>query len=117
MTDYILQVLASNELSIEDSPLPEEVIKGIEDILALNGLTPQSLTIYREPQTIDIENSSGLTRIYSPFLLIAAKVFEGVLAQKMDPESDKWDPAFCTGEPWVELVELVKSMAKDAERR
>ena len=113
-TQYRISMMAEHGLKMGLAPEGKVVLAGVERELERAGLRPIAGQIER----IDDEGPefAGIIHRAPDILIIGlAKVFEGELAQRMDPDSDKWDPKFCTGEPWVEMVELARDIIAKRE--
>ncbi len=115
-TKYNIQFIAEHPLKIgTGAPEANKILLEIEMALGQPGigLVPIAAQVERMDNAWGTFESEGwLKRMPEALLIAVAKMFEGELAQKMDPESDKWDPKFCTGEPWVEIVELAEDIVK-----
>jgi len=110
-TQYNIRFAAEHPLSMGfNIPSGRDVNAAMERAIMALGLTPVASECHRNDDQGEMQYESINWYLPDVILLAAAKLFEAQLAQKMDPESDKWDPAFCTGEPWVEIVDLAKDI-------
>lgn len=113
-TQYRFSMIAEHGLKMGLAPEGKVVLANVEKAIERSGLQPVAGQIERIDDN-GPEFAGMIHRAPDIFILGMAKVFEGELAQRMDPDSDKYDPKFCTGEPWVELIDLARDIIEKRE--
>lgn len=91
-----------------------DILHDLEKFCEDHGLTPVGAQVERNDDIGELKMESQAWAHNAPeaLLISIAQMFEGLLAQKMDPDSDLYDPRFVTGEPWVEIVDLAKDIVQ-----
>lgn len=110
-TLYNIRMTAEHPLKMGLAPDSKSLLESVERLLREHGMQPIVGSSERADGGTGEHEIATIVRNAPGVLLLAiAKLFEGELAQRMDPDSDLYDPKFCTGEPWVEIVDLAKSI-------
>lgn len=115
-TQYRISLTAEHPLKMGLSPDGRGVLQGIETLLRVSGVEPIAGTIER----IDDDGPEfvgSLHRAPDVLILGMAKLFDGVLAQKSDFDSDKYDTRFVGYDIPYSLVDLAQAIIAERDEQ